>query len=106
MKNKYPIDRESLADCYKDIIEHDIRPVNPVLVYNYDTGRFDIQSNLNPMNENEHIISGQLDTSDGLGDFLGDLTSEECNEFVAGMSDDYIIEYVLGDMFIDQKERD
>lgn len=91
------IDRNSLSECLAEIVARTLRPHNPVLVYS-TSGKFTIQSELNPMNNDEHIISGQLDTSDGLDGFLGDLAADECEEFVAGMSDEYIAEYIIGEI--------
>ena len=92
------IDHDTLIDTLTDIVNGEISPVNPVLVFNAASGEFSIQSDLNPMNADEHIISGQLNTSDGLDAFLGDLASDEVAEFVGGMTDEYITEYVIGDI--------
>lgn len=90
------IDRDSLTDCFEMITGGEIRPHNPRLVYNSTSGEFSIQSDLNPMDDDEHIISGQLDTSDGLSGFLGDTSPDECAELVKSMADEYIITYIIG----------
>ena len=97
------IDRDSLADVLAEICEHESNaesfgPTNPVLVYNSEDGMFSIQSDLMPMHDDEHIISGQLDTNQGLGSFVNDLQPADVSEFVNSMSDDYIVEYIVGDI--------
>ena len=98
METTNKIDRTSFIDVLVDIADHEqtgaeFRPHNPVLVYNHTTGVFDIQSDLLPMHDDEQIISGQLDTSEGLSAFIGDLQPSEATDFVSSMSDAEIINW-------------
>jgi hypothetical protein len=91
-----PIDRESLIKCLQDITSDEGGfPHNPRLCYNRTTGRFSIQSDLLPLDEDEVMISGQLDTSEGLSAFLGDTSPEDCRDLVDAMDDDYIDRYII-----------
>ena len=92
------IERGSLVECFETIVGGDFSPHNPVLVYNHESGGFSIQSDLVDLNCNEHIISGQLDTSDGMDVFLGDLEKQDVANFVDGMQDYYIQDYIIGDI--------
>jgi len=100
------INRDSLKDAIRTIVVGEFRPVNPVLVYSSTTGRFDIQSHLNPMNPDERVISGQLDTSEGgVSDYIGDATVDEVDELIDGMTDDDITADFLSDIDIPKVAR-
>jgi hypothetical protein len=63
------IDRASLADVVGQIVENlrdgqGYNKINPCVVWNSDNGEFSIQSELNPMHNNE-IILGNLNVSPG-----------------------------------------
>ena len=101
--SKLKIDRISLNTVLTEICEHETNgvpfdPINPVLIYNETDGSFTIQSDMMPMHDVEHIISGQLDTIYGMGSFVNDLKPTVVSEFVNSMSDDYIIEHIVGNL--------
>ena len=91
------INRESLADCFRDILTDDLRPVDPVLVYNSTTGIFSIQSNLHHMNDDERVISEPLNINpNGLTEQIYDIDPDQIEDAINDLGDDWISEYVIG----------
>ncbi|MFA5056474.1 MAG: hypothetical protein WC485_00035 [Opitutaceae bacterium] len=113
MKTTLKIDRNSLANVIRELIEDDAHgPMDPRLIYDSQTGEFSIESSLNSLDETEHVIAARVGDS-----FLESDAAETRSEIesateklrekmiadavaaaMAGMDDDYIAEYVIGDL--------
>ena len=89
------IDRDSLKGIICEILDGDLASHNPVLVWDKFNGVFSIQSKLNFMCKDEYIIN----TSENgmLREFLGNLEIKEVDNFVDNMTDEYIVEHIIGD---------
>jgi hypothetical protein len=106
------INRDSLAAVYRNLIEGDIRPMDPVLVYDSGTGEFSIDSALTPKSETEHILGVQLvdtwlaaaasmcqsDIEDAIVELRETMIAKFVADGMAGMDDEYVAEYLIGDL--------
>ena len=106
------INRDSLAAVYRELIDGDIRQMDPVLVYDSGTGEFSIESALRPCSATEHVLGGQLDDTwlaaaarmcqidieEAITELREDMIAQYVADGMAGMSDDYIAEYLIGDL--------
>ena len=110
---KIPIDRDSLATVLRELIEDtDHAPMDPCLVYDRETGEFSIESKLTEREESEHVVCDRLCDSwlesdasvirreiAAAVDVLREkITAEAVAAAMVAMDDDYIREYVIGDL--------
>ena len=112
MTTTLKIDRDSLASVIRDLIDDDCRKMDPCLVYDSETGEFSIESNLTPRDETEHVVAARIGdtfleadastTRNAIAEAVEALREKMAAEAVAaamaGMDDDYIAEYVIGDV--------
>lgn len=87
-------------------------PIDPCLVYNSETGEFSIESKLTPREETEYVVADRIgdtwlesnaaETRTEITEAVENLKTKMIDKAVvsamAGMDDDYIAEYVVGDL--------
>ncbi len=112
MKTTLKIDRECFAVVLRELIDDDTRCMEPCLVYDTETGEFAIESKLSPRGESEHVVADRIgdtwlesdaaETRSKLAAAVESLrekmAAEAVVEAMTGMDDDYIAEYVIGNL--------
>ena len=94
------------------IKEVDHRPIDPCLVYDRETGEFSIESKLTPREDTEHIVCERIgdswleadasktrnEISEAVDALREKMTAAAVESAMTGMDDDYIREYIVGDL--------